>query len=211
MKIFDVYWKSNSAGPSPYDNIRTEIFLLGCNRARLGNECQGCFNVDIWNNKTKKDHDVDKVVDNIKKFSFKKYVTFVGGDPLDQIEDLIKVTKKLKDNEYHIIVFSWRKLLDIIKGDYENSKYGKITKADIKSLLKNIDIFIDGEFQKDKVIFDPKARNGFNNVIGSSNQIVWDINKGFGIESKNIKELKLDKENNLDIVLNNSKVKKILL
>ena len=48
IKLFDVKLETNTAGPSPFDNYRTEIFLLGCVKACQGDGCPGCFNSSTW-------------------------------------------------------------------------------------------------------------------------------------------------------------------
>ena len=44
IKVFDVRLVDTTAGPSPDNNIRTEVFLLGCKKALQGDGCTGCFN-----------------------------------------------------------------------------------------------------------------------------------------------------------------------
>ena len=58
VKIYDVKWTSQNAGPSPDNNKRTEVFLFGCSKAANGNPCRECFNPMIW-----------KVPNNVKEYS----------------------------------------------------------------------------------------------------------------------------------------------
>ena len=83
--------------------IRTVVFLNGCNL-----RCKYCHNPEMWcmqkNNMT-----VDKLVEKIKRNKpyFKRNnggVTFSGGEPLLQIDFLIAVCKKLKEENIHIAV-----------------------------------------------------------------------------------------------------------
>ena len=83
--------------------IRTVVFLNGCNL-----RCKYCHNPEMWcmqkNNMT-----VDKLVEKIirNKPYFKRNnggVTFSGGEPLLQIDFLIAVCKKLKEENIHIAV-----------------------------------------------------------------------------------------------------------
>jgi len=167
VKIYDVKWTSQNAGPSPDNNKRTEVFLFGCSKAANGNPCRDCFNPMIWkvpNNV--KEYSTNDVVETITKFAPNKYITFVGGEPLDQAEDLAKVCHGLKEKGFHIIVFTHYTLDKLL-----NSKF-----IFIDNLLKNIDILIDGEYVKDKHIYNDNAGDGFHDAIGSSNQIIWDYN-----------------------------------
>ena len=115
MRIFNVKWTSRTAGPSPDDNRRTEIFLAGCKKAAKGHPCQGCFNQELWN----KEHYVadaspEQVVNRIQKYAPNKYITFVGGEPLDQLDELIEVCRLLKRAGYHIIVITHYELHKLI-------------------------------------------------------------------------------------------------
>ena len=83
--------------------IRTVVFLNGCNL-----RCKYCHNPEMWcmqkNNMT-----VDKLVEKIirNKPYFRRNnggVTFSGGEPLLQIDFLIEVCKKLKEENIHIAV-----------------------------------------------------------------------------------------------------------
>ena len=44
LLIRDLKWSVKTAGPSPFNNERTELFLLGCKKAMSGKPCKGCFN-----------------------------------------------------------------------------------------------------------------------------------------------------------------------
>lgn len=167
VKIYDVKWTSQNAGPSPDNNKRTEVFLFGCSKAANGNPCRDCFNPMIWKVPNKvKGYSVDNVVKTITKFAPNKYITFVGGEPLDQLEDLVEVCHGLKDKGFHIIVFTHYALTKLL-----DSK-----SIFVNDLLKNIDILIDGEYIKGKHIYNDNAGDGFHDAIGSSNQFVWDCN-----------------------------------
>lgn len=83
--------------------IRTVVFLNGCNL-----RCKYCHNPEMWcmqkNNMTV-DELVEKIIRN--KPYFKRNnggVTFSGGEPLLQIDFLIEVCKKLKEENIHIAV-----------------------------------------------------------------------------------------------------------
>ena len=168
MKIFDVKWTSEYAGPSPDDYKRTEIFLYGCNKAINGNPCYKCFNPKLWNNSDAIiEYTPTSIVDTIKKYAPNKYITFVGGEPLDQLEDLAKTCVLLKQNNYHIIVFTHHRLQDLVE------QY--VYDDNMKDLLDNIDILVDGEYIDYQKIYDDDLVDGFHNAIGSANQIIWDL------------------------------------
>ena len=81
--------------------IRTVVFFSGC---RL--RCLFCHNPEMFQMK-EKNMDVDTLVKKIlrNKPYFKRNqggVTFSGGEPLLQIDFLIEVCKKLKNEKIHI-------------------------------------------------------------------------------------------------------------
>ncbi len=170
MKIYDIKWTSESAGPSPDSNKRTEVFLFGCKKA-LDNPCEGCFNPTLWDNSAcNKEYSPDNVVDTINKFAPNKFITFVGGEPLDQLSDLATVCRGLKKADFHIIVFTHYELV-ALKRRYKSNK-------DLHTLLNNIDILIDGEYDRNQRIYRDNFGDGFFDAVGSGNQVIWDLSGG---------------------------------
>lgn len=180
MKIFDVRWECTTAGPSPDNNQRTEVFLLGCRKAIKGNPCKGCFNSSTWDNsKCTINHSVDSCYNIIKHHSSNKYITFGGGEPSDQLEELIKLCKLLKQDDYHIMVYTYR--------DLKTDNY-------MYELYEYVDIIIDGEFKMEERLYKENAEDGTYNSIGSGNQTVWSKHENslIGYKLKDIEQLKLD-------------------
>ena len=171
LKVFDVKWTSTTAGPSPDGNRRTEIFLWGCNIAAAGVPCKGCFNPKMWNvSDTAKDFDPVEMADHINKFAPNKFVTIVGGEPLDQLEPLAELVAQLKKHGFHIILFTHYELAELLGRnadlDYE---------IDISRLLINIDVLVDGRYEASKRIYDEETGDGLHDAVGSANQVNWDI------------------------------------
>lgn len=164
IKVFDIDWESKTAGPSK-DGTRTEVFLSGCKKAREGNPCKNCFNQLLWK-EVIKDTDISDLVKTISKHSRNKNITIVGGEPTDQLDALIRLCVELKALDYHIIVFTYKKLTDLLS--MQNPQ-----REDYIMLLSSIDILIDGQYEEDKRIFDDRSNILAYNLIGSSNQIVW--------------------------------------
>ena len=81
--------------------IRTVIFFNGCTL-----RCKYCHNPETWTLK-EKNYDTDTLVKKIlrNKPYFKRNnggVTFSGGEPLLQIDFLLEICKKLKEENIHI-------------------------------------------------------------------------------------------------------------
>lgn len=176
----DCRWSVTTAGPSPYNNERTEIFLLGCNKAMTGNPCKGCFNSTTWDNSTAQwSHDPVKMAEHINNNAPNKYITIGGGEPTDQIDNLIILCKELKKYGFHIMVYTWRTMNDLINFVPNG-----------KELLKYLDIVVDGEYKQEERLYQQDLGDGMLSSIGSGNQIIWDI-KAYNEDKKEInKDLK---------------------
>ena len=164
LVTFDIRWRTDTAGPSPDSNMRTEIFLLGCKKAQQGNPCKGCFNSVTWDiGKAEHSRDPLEIADFIIKNAPNKYITIGGGEPTDQIDYLIPLVKKLKENGFHIMMYTWRQIDSVIK----------LPKG--KELLSYLDIVVDGEFKIEERLYQQELGDGMLSSIGSGNQIIWDI------------------------------------
>lgn len=181
---FDIRWRTDTAGPSPDNNMRTELFLLGCKKAQKGNPCKGCFNSVTWDiGKAEHSRDPLEIADFIIENAPNKYITIGGGEPTDQLKHLIPLVKKLKENGFHIIMYTWRELLKAMSCNFEyvmpsyidEGNYTYRLDLDVKDLLQYIDIVIDGQYKEEERLYQQDLGDGMLSSIGSGNQIVWDI------------------------------------
>ena len=178
LVTFDIKWRTDTAGPSPDKNMRTEIFLLGCSKAQKGNPCKGCFNSVTWDiGKAEHSRDPLEIADFIIKNAPNKYITIGGGEPTDQINYLIPLIKKLKENDFHIMMYTWRNF------EYETSLFWhknhpyeyRLRIEDWIKLEKYIDILVDGEYKQEERLYQQDLGDGMLSSIGSGNQCVYDI------------------------------------
>lgn len=80
LKVFDVKLEATTAGPSPDDNKRTEVFLLGCEKACQGDSCPGCFNSLTWDmDKAEFSRDPIELAAFLNECTPNKYITIGGG------------------------------------------------------------------------------------------------------------------------------------
>lgn len=156
IKIYTVRFNSVTAGLSPVDNERIEIFFAGCKMAREGNPCPGCFNKELWTGDSYFIETAESICDEIERTSDNKYVTIVGGEPMDQIEGLIELCKELQRRNFHIVLIT-HYLKDEVPQD----------------VLNNVNMLIDGKYDASQRIFITDTRPGVNNVIGSKNQKIY--------------------------------------
>lgn len=179
LLIRDIRHNISTAGPSPLpNNERTEIFFLGCNKAMSGNPCKGCFNKTTWDSsKAEFGHDPVVLAKELNEHCPNKYITIGGGEPTDQINNLIILCKELKKYGFDIMVYTWRSLKEELsnKSNLSNS---------IKTLLKYIDIVVDGEYIEELNIYNKDKNDGLFNSVGSANQTMWIKTNGVFIGAK---------------------------
>lgn len=184
LRIFDIKWRTDTAGPSPNNNERIEVFLLGCDKAMQGNPCKGCFNSITWDkSKTEYSWDPIELADMINEGCDpnNKYITIGGGEPTDQIDKLIPFTKKLKEHGFHIMMYTWRDLERLLRNhppyvmlsDFDFSI--PISRSKVRHLLKYLDIVVDGQFIEEERLYQQELGDGMLSSIGSGNQRIWDI------------------------------------
>ena len=128
---------------------RFTIWFQGCSF-----NCDGCFNKELRSKKAGVKYKIDKIVDVILGTKDIEGVTYTGGEPFLQSEELILLSKMLKKHSLSIVSYTGFTYEDIIK---LNDK----SKTELLSLL---DILIDGKFIKSLPPNKP--------WIGSSNQRV---------------------------------------
>jgi len=158
LRVASVHPQSTTAGLSPNEDKRTEVFLAGCRMALSGHPCPGCFNVDLWDEKYFPEVSPEDLLIDVEEAG-NKYVTIVGGEPLDQLEELIRFMKLLKGNAYHVVLIT-HYTMEVIKTSFER-------------VLDYADVIIDGCYDARKRIFDEVDIPGVKHVIGSSNQGFW--------------------------------------
>lgn len=222
IRLRDIRWSVKTAGPSPDDNLRVELFLLGCKRAMIGQPCKGCFNSSTWNNKAEWTHDPVLMAKHINNMAPNKYITIGGGEPLDQIDNLIILCRELKKYGFHIIVYTWRNIDIIVEGMpiytlgtpyrhglseelYDLTK--EVGRTRLRDLIDTVNVIIDGEYKEEERMWDGSKADGLLSSIGSGNQRVIDIKKEgtatitIGPYMRDIKSLKLGRDNKLEIEL----------
>lgn len=197
-------WSVKTAGPSPDNNKRVELFLLGCNKAINGNPCKGCFNSSTWDaSKAQWSHNPIKMAEHINIHAPNKYITIGGGEPLDQIDNLIILCKELKKYNFHIMIYTWRELNNILSLTPINNKFT----SKVKQLLNYVDIIVDGEYKEKLRLYDASKEDGLLSSIGSGNQIVWDIRDKIGYAMKDIRALylrEIERPDDLQYIIKNN-------
>lgn len=144
---------------------RFVIFLKGCPM-----RCKYCHNPDTWEQINAKEYTTDEIIQEILKY--KKYyknggVTVSGGEPLLQIDFVIELFQKLKQNNIHTAIDTSGYLFDKnnIKA-YENLlKYTDLFLLDIKHI--NEEKHIELTTKSNKSILE------FAKFLSENNKETW--------------------------------------
>lgn len=144
MRIYKIIKNTTVEGPGH----RFCIWVQGCSR-----HCKGCFAKETWDFNSGVEYSVDELFKIIKTEKDIEGVTFLGGEPFEQSQELSKLAVKIKKSGLSIVCFTGYKIEEL------QSKKDK----NIKNLLAEIDLLIDGEFEKDNYDISRPW-------VGSSNQ-----------------------------------------
>ena len=141
-KVHSVFTGGTVDGPG----IRYVLFLSGCPL-----RCKYCHNPDTWTQDDAKDYDVDMVVKQALRY--KNYfgdtggVTVTGGEPLVQMDFVIELFKKLKENGIHTCIDTSGVMfkpnnIDNVNKHLELLKYTDLFLLDIKHIdnLEHIEL-----------------------------------------------------------------------
>ncbi len=210
MRFIGITKDATTAGPGK----RLELFLKGCIRG-IVNPCEGCFNPSTWEfGGSKREMHVDEVVDIILQDAWNNQVTFCGGEPLLQTQNLIEVCRILKEKnpKIHIVIYTAYTIELLLKvgiryalrdqdppevketleaySHWETTTPNNRTKViaspeEIKLLMKYIDILVDGDYQSEYRIPTEKYMNQ-GMFIGSANQKVIDTQSTFALDFEKI-------------------------
>lgn len=159
IKYFDI---ANGSG------VRTSLFVSGCYR-----RCPGCFSPETWDFKFGGDF-TDEVAEDILESMNSKFIaglSIIGGEPLENREDLIPFMKKVKERypEKTIWLFT----------GYDWDEISLIASIDnsMKEVLELVDVMKVGDFVQE--LYEPGLK-----FRGSKNQELINIRKSMETGNK---------------------------
>lgn len=127
--------------------VRVSVFVSGCIH-----RCPGCFNEEAWDfnfGKPFTQETIDYIIDLLKP-DFYKGITFLGGEPLEHVnqQGLLPLARKIRE------VYPEKSIWCFTGYDFEKDVLGRMINEwpETKELLSYIDVLVDGEFieaQKD--------------------------------------------------------------
>lgn len=151
IRLAGIAYESLVNGPG----MRRVYFSQGCKH-----NCKGCFNPDTHDFNSGKEMDMDELIEDAVDNPFLKGITFSGGDPLERAEEFAYMAKAFKNAGLNIWCYTgyvFEEVLEMMEKD-----------KNIRELINNIDVLVDGRFEIDKKDETLKFR-------GSSNQRLIDI------------------------------------
>lgn len=135
---------------------RFAIWVQGCSI-----HCKGCANSHMWNFDGGTTYDIQDFTNIINSYKNEiEGITFLGGEPLEQIEAVTEICKYSQKNNLSTIVFTGF--------EYETLK----DKQNFQELIKYVDILIDGKFEENKTDYTRAW-------VGSSNQNYYFFTKRY--------------------------------
>jgi anaerobic ribonucleoside-triphosphate reductase activating protein len=138
------------------DGWRSVIFFSGC-----PHKCHGCHNPDTWDYGSGYDISVDGLIEHISpNLPLIDGVTLSGGEPFQErnIDQIIEFLGNVKAKGLDVWAYSGY--------TFEMLYTHKI----FRKLLEQIDILVDGQYDKD--LFEPDLK-----FRGSSNQRIIDVKR----------------------------------
>lgn len=142
VNVYKILPKTSAEGPG----VRFCIWVQGCKK-----HCSGCRAADTWEFGAGMEYSVKDLFAMIKRQNDIEGVTFLGGEPFEQAEELSVLAAEIRKAGLSVVCFTGYTLEEL------KAKKG----AD--DFLKHIDLLIDGGFEQEN--FDLSRP-----WVGSSNQ-----------------------------------------
>ena len=139
----------------------------------------------MWNKADGTIYDVEDMVELIASYKDRiEGITFLGGEPLEQIEAVTYICKRAKELGLTVLVFTGYTYKEVA------------TNPSVEELIRHVDILIDGEYRESQKDFSRAW-------VGSSNQTYYFFSDRYDesviTEFKNKIELRIDKNNNISL------------
>lgn len=155
---------------------RFAIWVQGCSI-----HCIGCANSHMWDKEGGVLYNTNDFINLIKQYKDRvEGVTFLGGEPLEQIEAVTEISKAVQSFGLSVIVFTGYEYKDLEQ------------RADFQELIKYVDILIDGRYEQDKTDYSRPW-------VGSSNQNYYFLSDRYNEsaikECKNKIEVRISPDN----------------
>lgn len=156
MRVLDIIGGTSVDGPG----LRTSIYFAGCTH-----HCPECHNPESWDMMGGTEMTVDDVMARIEEEDFD--VTFTGGDPLMQVEQLIELAERVRAAGKKIWCYTGFRYEDIALDE----RFSRI--------LPYLEVLVDGPFliacRDVKLLFRGSSNQRLIDVQNSTlgNIVLW--------------------------------------
>ena len=144
VNVFKLLKNTQVEGPGK----RFFIWVQGCKK-----HCPNCWAKDTWEFGVGKEYSVDDLFYQINEVKDIEGVTFLGGEPLEQAQELAELSVRIKELGLSIVCFTGY-TIEELQAKNDNA---------VNLFLDNVDLLIDGGFEQDKYDLSRPW-------VGSSNQ-----------------------------------------
>lgn len=144
VEVFKILKTTQVEGPGK----RFCIWVQGCKK-----HCPDCWAKDTWKFGVGTEYSVAELIEQINEVQDIEGVTFLGGEPFEQAQELAELSIKIKNLGLSVVCFTGYTLEELHAKNDES----------VELFLSNMDLLIDGGFEQDK--FDLSRP-----WVGSSNQ-----------------------------------------
>jgi len=138
---------------------RFALWVSGCSF-----RCKGCCNPHLFNRDSSQIKSVEYMINEISKVKSEiEGVTFLGGEPLEQVEAVLEIMNFCKESGLSVMLFTGNTMDTIISN------------PELAKVIPLCDIIVDGQFDSSKI-----QRN--RRWVGSENRNVNFITDRYSIE-----------------------------
>ena len=174
LQLADFESQSYIYGPGK----RFVIWVQGCSI-----QCIGCWNQDLWGFSNGETFQIDDIIAKISAVPSLEGITLLGGEPLDQASNILKIITKVKSLGLSVMLYTGYELNEI---------YSDSLKREIFGLS---DIVVSGRFDFTLRDLNLKWRGSSNQVITVNNNYL-----DFFDEQKNEVELHFSDDGRIKII-----------
>ncbi|MCI8367770.1 MAG: anaerobic ribonucleoside-triphosphate reductase activating protein [Eggerthellaceae bacterium] len=151
VRVFGTAQDSIVDGPG----LRYALFVQGCSH-----HCEGCHNAKSWPDEGGTEMTLQQILDQIHGNGLVRSVTLSGGEPFEQPEALAALAAQLREEGYNLWSYSGY--------TFEQLQALTAERPAVGELLAQLDVLVDGRFEKDKKSLGLLYR-------GSANQRLIDV------------------------------------
>lgn len=142
LRVLDIVEGTIVDGPG----LRTSVYLAGCTH-----HCPGCHNPQSWDPEGGVEISVDALVERLMESGFN--VTLTGGDPLFQIDGVLRLAHRLRQSGLNVWCYTGY-TLEQIQADPR-----------LSPILSAVDAIVDGPFIQDLRDISLRFRGSYNQRI----------------------------------------------